>query len=60
MGRNLDKRLATLEQRSPARGHLCEIVKVRADGRQEVINTLWTHLPIDRILVKYGSKKSAH
>lgn len=54
MTQNVNHRLTQLEQRSPARGHTCEVVKCRPDGSREVMATFWTAHPVERILVKYG------
>lgn len=45
-----DKRLAQLEQRSGATGHICEVIKCWPDGRREVISIFWTNHPVTRIL----------
>lgn len=54
-----DRRLTQLEQNSPASFHPCEIVKVRADGTEELIRRFWTSHPVTRIVVTYGAKAGA-
>lgn len=48
-----NRRLSDLEQRSPARGHVCEVVKVRADGTEEGFTSFWTFHPVTKIRVVY-------
>lgn len=58
MGRNLNNRLSNLERRSPARGHLCQIVKVRADGTEEGFSSFRTFHPVTKIRVVYQKARS--